>query len=244
MRGMFALKSVGLIQVCILIKIPRTDQKTLKCELSSMTGENFTDTHCEYCAQKHSPNSTSWWILCNPKSHSSISHVGRSPPRTSCENAPSVWTQASDGKRRSDHERSGSGRKWKQARSHYQSFRPVCGDRSDKCLSLLHWGFQTLDPGLHQMQFVNSSCRVDTRWTASGPYVKMCWFCVSKGRVHVKTLKWWVLVSATEQTLMMRLSGSAVRKLLVTGLMTVIITRSKSNQTVMKHCFCQLFRPQ
>lgn len=157
--------------------------------MSSVTGENFTETHCEYSAGRRPPNSTSWWTLCTPRSHSSISRAGRSPQRISCENTPSVWTRASEGTREAmTREASGSGRKWNQARSHYLGFRPVWGDRSDKCLSHQHQGLRLSGPSLHQMQFVNNSCRVDTRWMARGLYVKKCWFCVSKGRNNVKTV--------------------------------------------------------
>lgn len=85
---------------------------------------------------------------------------------------------------------SGSGRKWKQARSHYRSFRPVWGDQSDKCLSHQHQGLRLSGPSLHQMQFVNNSCRVDTRWMARVLCVKKCWSHVSKGQDNVKILAW------------------------------------------------------
>lgn len=99
----------------------------------------------------------------------------------------SIWIGRGEAMTR---EVSGSGRKWKQARSHYRSFRPVWGDQSDKCLSHQHQGLRLSGPSLHQMQFVNNSCRVDTRWMARVLCVKKCWSHVSKGQDNVKILAW------------------------------------------------------
>lgn len=89
---------------------------------------DITATHCECFVRRHFPNNTSWWTLCRPRSHSSASHAGQSPPHISCGNTPSVWMQASDGGIGSDDKRNKwQGRKWKQAQSHYLCFRAVWG---------------------------------------------------------------------------------------------------------------------